>query len=95
MDSKTVVEIEEIKGVLRGRIVERGRGLSSWIRFGDVSLSQFLEGGWNFVAELGMGSIFVRLGLRVGDLLGWNAIPMELDISFNVLCYLWMVRGLL
>ncbi|RVX19857.1 hypothetical protein CK203_005103 [Vitis vinifera] len=86
----TVVEIEEIKGVLRGRIVEQGRGLSSWIRFGDVSLSQFLEGGWNFVAELGMGSIFVRLGLRVGDLLGWNVIPMELDISFNVLCYLWM-----
>ncbi|RVW25599.1 hypothetical protein CK203_107707 [Vitis vinifera] len=35
IESKTFeVSIEEVRGKLRGTIVERSRGFSSWIRFG-------------------------------------------------------------
>ena len=38
------VSLEEVRGKLRGTIVERSRGFSSWIRFGVASLRKFLEG---------------------------------------------------
>ena len=45
IESKTFeVSVEEVKGKIRGTIVERSRGLSSWIRFGLTSLRKFLEG---------------------------------------------------
>ena len=37
------IEVEESGSKLRGRILERGRGRPSWIRFGDVSLQLLLE----------------------------------------------------
>ncbi|RVX15173.1 putative serine/threonine protein kinase IRE4 [Vitis vinifera] len=44
IESKTFeVSIEEIKGKLKGIIVERSRGFSSWIRFGASSLRKLLE----------------------------------------------------
>ena len=44
IESKTSeVSIEEIKGKLKGIIVERSRGFSSWIRFGVSSLRKLLE----------------------------------------------------
>ncbi|RVW56217.1 hypothetical protein CK203_092265 [Vitis vinifera] len=52
IESKTFeVSVEEVKGKIRGTIVERSRGLSSWIRFGVTSLRKFLEGGWTCFAE--------------------------------------------
>nr|CAN79711.1 hypothetical protein VITISV_009623 [Vitis vinifera] len=45
IESKTFeVSIEEVKGKLKGIIVERSRGFSSWIRFGVSSLRKLLEG---------------------------------------------------
>ena len=45
IESKTFeVSIEELKGKLKGIIVERSRGFSSWIRFGVSSLRKLLEG---------------------------------------------------
>ena len=38
------IVVEETNKKLRGCILERGRGLYSWIRFGDVSLQRLLEG---------------------------------------------------
>lgn len=38
------ISIEEASGKLRGVIVERGRGCSSWIRFGEVSLRNLFKG---------------------------------------------------
>ncbi|RVW18248.1 hypothetical protein CK203_109313 [Vitis vinifera] len=38
------ISIEEASGKLRGVIVKRGRGCSSWIRFGEVSLRNLLKG---------------------------------------------------
>ena len=35
--------VEVVGGKLRGIIEERGRGLSAWIRFGDLSLCCLLE----------------------------------------------------
>lgn len=44
IESKTFeVSIEEIKGKLKGIIVERSRGFSSWIRFGASGLRKLLE----------------------------------------------------
>lgn len=45
MEAKSFeISIEEVSGKLRGVIVEGGRGCSSWIKFGDVSLRCLLEG---------------------------------------------------
>ena len=45
IESKTFeVSLEEVRGKLRGTIVERSRGFSSWIRSGVTSLRKFLEG---------------------------------------------------
>ena len=45
VESKTFeVSVEEVRGKIRGTIVERSRGLSSWIIFGVISLRKFLEG---------------------------------------------------
>lgn len=38
------ISIEEATSKLRGVLLERGRGCSNWIRFGEVSLSCLLEG---------------------------------------------------
>ena len=38
------VSVKEAKGKIRATIVERSKGLSSWIRFGVTSLRNFLEG---------------------------------------------------
>ena len=45
VESKTFeIEVEEKKGKLQTTIVERKRGISSWIRLGPESLGLFLEG---------------------------------------------------
>ena len=45
IESKTYeVSLEEVRGKLRGTIVERSRGFSSWIRFRVTSLRKCLEG---------------------------------------------------
>ena len=45
MDSKSFdLSVEEVAGKLRGFIEGRGRGLSAWIRFGDVNLLCLLDG---------------------------------------------------
>ena len=45
MESKTFkISIEEIRGKLRGVILERSKGFSSWIKFGEKSFSFLLEG---------------------------------------------------
>ncbi|RVW50374.1 hypothetical protein CK203_086394 [Vitis vinifera] len=45
MESKTFeISIEEIRGKLRGVILERSKGFSSWIKFGEKSFSSLLEG---------------------------------------------------
>ena len=45
VESKTFeISIEEIRGKLRGVILERSKGFSSWIKFGAKSLSSLLEG---------------------------------------------------
>ena len=45
MDLKTFkIFVEEVRGKLLGKILERGRGCSNWIRFGEVSLSYLLDG---------------------------------------------------
>ena len=45
IESKTFeVSVEEVRGKIRGTILERSRGFSSWIRFGVTSLRKFLEG---------------------------------------------------
>ena len=38
------VLVEEVRGKLKGIILERSRGFSSWIRFGELSLRNLLEG---------------------------------------------------
>ena len=38
------VSVEEVRRKLKGTIVERSRGLFSWIQFGDLSLRNLLEG---------------------------------------------------
>ena len=45
VESKTFeISIEEIQGKLRGVILERSKGFSSWIKFGEKSFSSLLEG---------------------------------------------------
>ena len=45
VESKTFeIEVEEKKGKMQAMIVERKRGISSWIRMGPESLGLFLEG---------------------------------------------------
>ena len=45
VESKTFeISIEEIRGKLRGVILERSKGFSSWIKFGEKSFSSLLEG---------------------------------------------------
>ncbi|RVW30970.1 hypothetical protein CK203_098739, partial [Vitis vinifera] len=45
VESKTFeISIEEIGGKLRGVILERSKGFSSWIKFGEKSFSSLLEG---------------------------------------------------
>ena len=49
VESKTFeISIEVVRGKLRGTILERSKVFSSWIRFGEKSLSLLLEGveGW-------------------------------------------------
>lgn len=45
VDSKTFeISVEGVKGKLLGKILEGGRGCSSWIRFVELSLSHLLDG---------------------------------------------------
>ena len=45
MESKSFeISVKEIGGKLRGIILEKSRGFSSWIRFGEFSLRCLLEG---------------------------------------------------
>ena len=45
VESKTFeISIEEVRGKWRGIILERSKGFSSWIKFGEKTLSYLLEG---------------------------------------------------
>lgn len=37
------ISIEQVKGKMVGKIVERGRGFSTWIRVGERGLARLLE----------------------------------------------------
>ena len=41
---KFEISIEEVRGKQRGIILEMSKGFSSWIKFGEKSLSYLLEG---------------------------------------------------
>ena len=47
------LQVEEVGGKLRGCIWERCRGITSWIRFGEVSLSRLLDGVEAFYRDNG------------------------------------------
>lgn len=50
MDSKSFdLFIEAVRGKLKGVIMEKGRGLSVWIKFGDLSLR---GKGWKLVVGM-------------------------------------------
>ena len=65
--------IDEVGGKLRGCIWERSKGITSWIRFGDVSL----VGCWlelSFVAEVEMKKAGPMLGRRRIGVTGWRNV---------------------
>ena len=71
VDSKTFdLSIKVVRGKLKGLIVERGKGLSAWIRFGEVSLGRLLER--------------VEACCREEGALRWNTVWEE--ISFGAVC---------
>ncbi|RVW71533.1 hypothetical protein CK203_047945 [Vitis vinifera] len=81
-DSKTFdLSIKVVRGKLKGLIVERGKGLSAWIRFGEVSLGRLPRKG---------GSLLQRVARRVEaccreeGALRWNTVWEE--ISFGAVC---------
>lgn len=62
MDSKSFdLFIEAVRGKLKGVIMEKGRGLSVWIKFGDLSLRGMLEGMEACCRDEGLGG-----GVKVG-----------------------------
>lgn len=73
MDSNSFdLSVEEVVGRLRGVIVERGRGFSVWIRFGDQSLRSLLKG--------------VKVYCRDDELRRWNNVWEENGRKFNLEC---------
>ena len=56
VESKTFeIEVEEKKGKMQAMIVERKRGISSWIRMGPESLGLFLEGLVHYSEDMSVG----------------------------------------
>ena len=56
VESKTFeIEVEEKKGKMQAMIVERKRGISSWIRMGPESLGLFLEGLVHYSEDTSVG----------------------------------------
>lgn len=71
MDSNSFdLSVEEVVGRLRGVIVERGRGFSVWIRFGDQSLRSLLKGA--------------KVYCRNDELRRWNNVWEENGRNFNL-----------
>lgn len=82
VDSKTFdLSIKVVRGKLKGLIVERGKGLSAWIRFGEVSLGRLLERVEACCRELLEG---VEACCREEGALRWNTVWEE--ISFGAVC---------
>ena len=73
--------IEVVRGKLKGLIVERGKGLSAWIRFGEVSLGRLLERVEACCRELLEG---VEACCKEEGALRWNTVWEE--ISFGAVC---------
>ncbi|RVW78030.1 hypothetical protein CK203_044894 [Vitis vinifera] len=72
VDSKTFdLSIKVVRGKLKGLIVERGKGLSAWIRFGEVSLGRLLERVEACCRELLEG---VEACCREEGALRWNTV---------------------
>ena len=82
------ISIEEVNGDLLGKVVERDRSFSSWIRFGEFRLSRPLERVELCCWE---EKVFLLLqnGRKGGEGLGCNVLAMVLagfSPVFNGLC---------
>ncbi|RVW24003.1 Zinc finger CCCH domain-containing protein 45 [Vitis vinifera] len=63
---------EAVRGKLKGVIMEKGRGLSVWIKFGDLSLRGMLEGMEACCRDEGLGG-----GVK-GSSWGWSVLVEKL-----------------
>ncbi|RVX14304.1 hypothetical protein CK203_017277 [Vitis vinifera] len=74
--------IDEVGGKLRGCIWERCKGITSWIRFGDASLSSLL----GLAVEVEMIEVGLSFGTRKEGSIGWSVVQMRReDFSFEKL----------
>ena len=74
MESKSFeVEVEEKRGRLQATIVERKRGISSWIRLGPMSLGLFLDCLVLCIEDVRTAK-WVRSGRKMGGLILWCVI---------------------
>ena len=73
--------IDEVGGKLRGCIWERCKGITSWIRFGDASLSSLL----GLAVEVEMIEVGLSFGTRKEGSIGWSVVQMRReDFSFGL-----------
>ena len=92
IESKTFeVSIEEVRGKLKGTIVERSRGLSSWIWFGDLSLRNLLEGFEECCREEKEGRLVKvweeeRRKFRLDRRVTWMQVYFVDSLDSNALC---------
>ncbi|RVX08997.1 hypothetical protein CK203_013817 [Vitis vinifera] len=83
------ISMEEVGENLKGVIVENGRGLLAWIRFGDLSLRCLLEGVEACCKDESLERWSNGWEEEEGDL-SWNVERMGLGVSYFVL--LWRRR---
>lgn len=79
MDLKSFdLSVEVVGGKLRGIIKEKGRGLSTWIRFSELSLHYLLEGVKAYY-RVKSWRVGISLGRRVRGSSSWSGIRMRLE----------------
>ena len=74
--------IDEVGGKLRGCIWERCKGITSWIRFGDASLSSLL----GLAVEVEMIEVGLSFGTRKEGSTIWSVVQMGQEDFSSVLC---------
>ena len=80
MESKVFeIEVEEKKGRPQATLVERKRGISSWVRLGPTSLGIFLESLNQCIKEVKAGR-WKGDGREMGDLTPW--CEMRIGVAF-------------
>lgn len=85
------VSVEEVRGKLKGIILERSRGFSSWIRFGELSLRNLLEGIEECCREEKEGRL-VKVLEDEGGSLGWIGVLTGRGGSSCVMLSTWIQR---